>query len=70
MQGFVFHAQQSTKSIDTMIGEEFVLKESNVPPGNEKSWKLELKVPLMFIGDFTHCTIIKAFWELRVIFNL
>ncbi|KAK4872772.1 hypothetical protein RN001_014801 [Aquatica leii] len=65
VQGFVFHAQQSTKSIDTMVGEEYMLKESDVPARNERSWKLELVVPSMFLGNYTHCTIIKNFWELR-----
>ncbi|KAF5272780.1 hypothetical protein FQA39_LY07807 [Lamprigera yunnana] len=65
VQGFVFHAEQSTKSIETMLGEEYMLKESDVAVGNERSWKLELVVPSMFLGNYTHCTIIKNFWELR-----
>ncbi|KAF5294449.1 hypothetical protein FQR65_LT01575 [Abscondita terminalis] len=65
VQGFVFYAEQSTKTIDTMLGEEYMLKESDVASGNERSWKLELVVPSMFLGNYTHCTIIKNFWELR-----
>ncbi|XP_031355949.1 arrestin domain-containing protein 3-like isoform X2 [Photinus pyralis] len=65
VQGFVFHAEQSTKSIDTMMGEEFMLKESDVAVGNERSWKLELVVPSMFLGNYSHCSVIKNFWELR-----
>lgn len=62
----MFHADQQSKSIDCTIGEEFVVKDSSVEAGQEKLWNLALKVPQLFLGNFSYSNIIKIFWELRV----
>ncbi|KAF2905352.1 hypothetical protein ILUMI_00825 [Ignelater luminosus] len=67
VQRFEFRCKLRTKSIDTILAQEFAIIDSAISPGCEKSWDLlELRVPAnMFIGNLSFCNIIKSFFELR-----